>query len=84
MRTAASPPRTRLVLMLALLLLVIPQASCVTTTDLSVPTDRVACGAFQPIFWSGKDTPATVAAVKEHNAAGKAICGWGKSSAAGK
>ncbi len=49
---------------------------CSTTTASSVPTDRVACGAFRPIYWSGRDTPATVAQVKEHNAAGKALCGW--------
>lgn len=64
--------------MLAMLLLAIPQASCVTTMASNVPTDKVACASFQPIYWSGKDTTATVAAVKEHNAAGKAICGWGK------
>jgi hypothetical protein len=38
------------------------------------PTDKVACQAFRPIYWSGKDTPATAAEVKEHNAAWKAIC----------
>jgi hypothetical protein len=34
----------------------------------------VACQAFRPIYWSGKDTPATAAEVKEHNAAWKSIC----------
>jgi hypothetical protein len=34
----------------------------------------VACASFKPIYWSGKDTPATAAEVKEHNAAWKAIC----------
>jgi hypothetical protein len=34
----------------------------------------VACQAFGPIYWSGKDSAATVAEVKEHNAAWKAIC----------
>jgi hypothetical protein len=29
------------------------------------------------VYWSKADTPATVAQIKEHNAAGKAICGWG-------
>lgn len=61
----------------ALMLLAILLASCVTTGS-SVPVTKVACGSFQPITWSGKDTPATVLQVKEHNAAGKAICGWGK------
>lgn len=70
--------RKRLAPPLAILLLGILQASCATTTASSVPTDRVACGSFEPIYWSAKDTPQTVAQVKEHNAAGKAICGWGK------
>jgi hypothetical protein len=34
----------------------------------------VACQAFKPIYWSGKDTAGTVAAVKEHNAAITSIC----------
>ncbi|WP_334362433.1 hypothetical protein [Bradyrhizobium sp. AZCC 1578] len=34
----------------------------------------MACQAFKPIYWSGKDTQATAAEVKEHNAAWKAIC----------
>ena len=38
------------------------------------PTDKVACAAFKPIYWSGKDTPATAAEVKEHNAAWKSLC----------
>lgn len=60
-----------------LLLLAIPLASCVTTSS-SVPVSKVACGAFTPITWSAKDTPITVAQIKEHNAAGKEICHWGK------
>jgi hypothetical protein len=52
-------------------------SSCATTGS-SVPTDRVACRSFEPIYWSGKDTPKTIAQVKEHNAAGKAVCGWGQ------
>lgn len=45
-----------------------------TTTASSVPTDKVFCGAAQPIYWSAKDTEKTVAQIKEHNAAWKAIC----------
>jgi hypothetical protein len=56
------------------LILAIPLGSCATTTVSAVPTDKVACQAFRPIYWSGKDTPATAAEVKEHNAAWKAIC----------
>jgi len=37
----------------------------------------VACQSFQPIYWGKGDTDKTVAQVKEHNAAGKALCGWG-------
>jgi hypothetical protein len=44
-------------------------------TSSAAPTDKVACASFKPIYWSGKDTPATAAEVKEHNAAWKAICG---------
>lgn len=40
----------------------------------SVPTDKVACQSFGPIYWSSKDTPATAAEVKEHNAAWRALC----------
>lgn len=68
----------RLAPLLAMLLSGILLASCATMTASSVPTDRVACGSFEPIYWSAKDTAPTVAQVKEHNAAGKAICGWGK------
>ena len=57
-----------------MLTLAIPLGSCATTTVSAVPTDKVACAAFRPIYWSGKDTPATAAEVKEHNAAWKAIC----------
>ena len=46
------------------------------TMDISATTDaaRVACGAFSPIYWSAKDTAATLAQVKEHNAAWTALC----------
>jgi hypothetical protein len=57
-----------------MLTLAIPLGSCATTTASVAPTDKVACSAFRPIYWSGKDTPATAAEVKEHNAAWKAIC----------
>ena len=52
-------------------------ASC-QTTSLPAQTDTLAfCDAARPIYWSKKDTPKTVAQIKEHNAVGK-ICGWGK------
>jgi hypothetical protein len=61
------------------MLLILP-SSCATMTGSSVTTDatRVACQSFDPITWSAKDTAVTVAQVKEHNAVGKALCGWGK------
>jgi hypothetical protein len=39
-----------------------------------------ACGIFQPIRASKADTTATIVQVKGHNAAGKAACGWSRSS----
>ena len=50
---------------------------CATPTISAAPTDKVFCGAAQPIYWSKNDTDKTIAQVKEHNAAGKALCGWG-------
>jgi len=37
----------------------------------------VACQSFKPVYWSKNDTPQTVAQIKENNAAGAALCGWG-------
>jgi hypothetical protein len=39
----------------------------------SVQTDKVATQAFRPIYWSKNDTDKTIAQIKEHNAAYKAI-----------
>lgn len=62
-----------------MLLGILPACSTMTTAS-SAPTNatKVACQSFAPITWSGKDTPQTVVQVKEHNAAGKELCGWGK------
>lgn len=49
---------------------------CTTMTSSAVPTDKVACNVFAPVYWSKSDTDKTIAQVKEHNAAGKSICGW--------
>jgi hypothetical protein len=35
---------------------------------------RAACAAFAPIYWSTRDTAKTVAQVKQHNAAWRALC----------
>jgi hypothetical protein len=40
------------------------------------PSSGAACQIFEPISWSRLDTKPTQAAVREHNAAGKAVCGW--------
>lgn len=77
MQTTPSKGLRRLVSLSGSITLAILTASCTTTTGLSVQTDKVACQSFQPITWSAKDTVLTVAQVKEHNAAGKALCGWG-------
>ncbi len=55
------------------LLVILP--GCATRTSLAVPTDRVATQSFKPIYWSKKDTDKTIAQIKEHNAAWKAISG---------
>lgn len=79
MQTMRFRAQRKLAKMCVLPMLAIPLASCATMTASSAPTDpaRVACQSFAPIAWSGKDTTLTVAQVKEHNAAGRALCGWG-------
>ena len=70
------PPSAQRTLAIALCAILM---GCSTTTTVSaVRTDHVACAAFRPIYWSRRDTPPTVAQLKEHNAAGKALCGWGR------
>lgn len=70
------PAPKMLVTLSALVLLAIPQVSCVTTTASSVQVTKVACNpdVLKPITWSAKDTPKTVLQVKEHNAVWKALC----------
>lgn len=74
-----SPKRTRLALLLSVTL---PLAACTSLTasggtDLPPEVDpvKVACEVFGPISWSLRDTERTIAEVKSHNAAWKAICG---------
>ncbi len=52
-------------------------AGCGSTTNLSGP-DASFCSAARAIYWSSKDTDQTLAQVREHNAVGKTLCGWGK------
>jgi hypothetical protein len=75
------PARALLTLPVAILL-----ACCATTTgsggidegDLDPVAHAAFCAVARPITWSAADSAATVAEIKAHNAAGKAICGWGR------
>lgn len=69
----------RLAMRVALPLLAMPiLTGCATTTVSGGRSDSVACSAFEPIRWSGRDTDPTIRAVKEHNAAWKAVCKQGQ------
>ena len=77
MRTMPSRGPMRLAISCGLILLATLAASCQTTGSGAIDPALVACASFKPVYWSKADTPATVAQVKENNAAGKALCGWG-------
>ena len=51
-----------------------------TTTGLDAPISEQAtfCATAKPIYWSKKDTDATIWEAKEHNRIGKELCGWGR------
>jgi len=61
---------------LVTLLCAILLASCATTMVSGGKADF--CAVAKAIYWSDKDTAETVAQVKEHNAVGKTLCGWGQ------
>ena len=61
---------------LSVLTLPVILTGCQTTT-VSDGTDASFCGAARAIYWSKKDTAGTQEQVKEHNAVGKTLCGWG-------
>lgn len=67
----------------ASLLLILGACSHLTSspggTRLEPATAREFCLIAKPVLWSVRDTPATVAQIKEHNMLGKALCGWGAS-----
>lgn len=67
----------RLVSLSGLILLATLTASCQTTGSGGTSATLVACQSFKPVYWSKNDTPQTVAQIKENNAAGAALCGWG-------
>ena len=59
-------------------LLFLSLAACATTTGSGGPTEPAPratfCAAAKPIYWSARDTDATIAAVKAHNAAWAGLC----------
>ena len=61
-----------------ILILSFTLSGCVTRTALNGQIKPMAfCSLAEPIYWSGKDTDATIKQAKAHNAVGKAVCGWG-------
>lgn len=64
----------RLAISCGLILLATLTASCQTTGSGAIDPALVACASFKPVYWSKADTPATVAQVKENNAAYKELC----------
>lgn len=85
MRSKRSTRRPALAKRLLTLPAAILLASCETTTDgAGISADAIEpiahasfCTVAKPISWSSQDTPATVAEIKEHNAVGRTLCGWG-------
>lgn len=71
--------QSKLVRLCVISLSAIHLASCQTTGSnamIKAVTTKVACESFEPILWSKKDTVKTITQAKEHNAVGKALCGW--------
>jgi hypothetical protein len=53
-------------------------AACATTADSNGSDFHAAfCDVAKPIYWSAADTDETIAQIKEHDAVGAALCGWG-------
>jgi hypothetical protein len=64
--------------LLSMTALLMTLTGCVTTMGSSAPTsDAAFCTAAQPISWSKRDTDVTIVQIKEHNAVGHELCGWG-------
>jgi len=59
----------------ATLCMTLAATGCGQTTT-AIGATSVACGSFEPIRWSTRDTDETIVAVKGHNAAGKALGCW--------
>ena len=77
MRPTPSRGPMRLAISCGLIWLATHLASCQTTGSGAIDPALVACGSFKPVYWSRTDSAQTIAQVKEHNAAGKSLCGWG-------
>lgn len=73
MPTNSSPRLAKLVLPLMLPALILSGCAKMTALSGSANT-KIACEAFKPIGWEDADTDATIAEVKSHNAAYKAVC----------
>jgi hypothetical protein len=53
-------------------------------SSVPIESDASFCVVAKPIAWSAHDSDETILQVKEHNAAGSALCGWaGLAGAAG-
>ena len=60
------------------MLVLLPLAACQTNfKGIEVLGHAAFCDVAEPIYYSKDDTEETKKQVKEHNAVGKAICGWG-------
>ena len=49
--------------------------ACRTTAPTPTAVTDTACLAFEPITYSGRDTPLTATQVRQHNAAFRSLCG---------
>jgi hypothetical protein len=43
----------------------------------TIEKHALSCAVAKPIAWSARDTDETILQVKQHNAVGAALCGWG-------
>ncbi|MCA3700803.1 MAG: hypothetical protein IOB84_13605 [Brevundimonas sp.] len=50
-----------------------------TEVPVARPGAEAFCDLARPITWSTRDTDETIRGVKEHNAVGARLCGWGSS-----
>lgn len=63
---------------LKLLGLALALAGCQTNSSVIETLGRASfCDVAEPIYYSKNDTDETKKQVREHNAVGVAICGWG-------